>query len=34
MSSHEECLRLMAEMPVVDVEAGRELTIGERFGLR
>jgi len=34
VSSHEECLRLMAAMPVVDVEAGRELTIGERFGLR
>ena len=28
-----ERLRLMREMPVVDVETGRELTIGERFGI-
>ena len=33
VSTHEECLRLMTEMPVVDVNAGRELTIGERFGV-
>ena len=28
-----ERLRLMRDMPVVDVEIGRELTIGERFGV-
>jgi hypothetical protein len=33
VSPPEERLRLMREMPVVDVEAGRELTIGERFGV-
>lgn len=33
VSSHEERLRLMAEMPLVDVESGRELTVAERFGL-
>jgi hypothetical protein len=33
VSDPQERLRLMREMPVVDVEAGRELTIGERFGV-
>jgi hypothetical protein len=33
VSAPEERLRLMRDMPVVDVEAGRELLIGERFGV-
>jgi hypothetical protein len=33
VSAAEERLRLMREMPLVDVEAGREVTIGERFGV-
>jgi hypothetical protein len=33
VSAPEERLRLMHDMPVVDVEAGREITIGERFGV-
>jgi hypothetical protein len=32
VSDPQERLRLMREMPIVDVDAGRELTIGERFG--
>ena len=33
VSAPQERLRLMREMPVVDVESGREVTIGERFGV-
>lgn len=33
VSSHEDRLRLMAELPLVDVDSGRELTVAERFGL-
>jgi hypothetical protein len=31
VSDPQERLRLMREMPLVDVESGRELTVGERF---
>jgi hypothetical protein len=33
ISDPEERLRLMADMPVVDVETGAEITIGERLGV-
>jgi len=33
VSAAEERLRLMREMPLVDVESGREVTIGECFGV-
>jgi hypothetical protein len=33
VSDPQERLRLMREMPLVDVESGRELTVGERFGV-
>jgi hypothetical protein len=32
VTGHEEQLRLIADMPIVDVEAGEETTVGERFG--
>jgi hypothetical protein len=33
ISGHEERLRLIADLPVVDLESGREITVGKRFGL-
>jgi hypothetical protein len=33
VSSHEERLRLIADLTLVDLDSGRELTVGERFGL-
>ena len=33
VSSNEQRLRLMAELPLVDLESGREVTVAERFGL-
>jgi hypothetical protein len=33
VSNPQERLRLLRELPVVDVEAGREVTIGEHFGV-
>ena len=34
IADHEERLRLLASMPLVDVDAGRELTVAERFDLK
>ena len=33
VSRHEDRLRLIAEMPLVDLESGREVTVAERFAL-
>jgi hypothetical protein len=33
VSSHEERMRLIADLPLVDVESNREVTVVERFGL-
>jgi hypothetical protein len=33
LSTHDERLRLLADMPVFDLDAGREVTIARRFGL-
>jgi hypothetical protein len=33
LSSHDERLRAIASMPVVDLDANREVTVAERFGL-
>ncbi len=33
VSSHEDRLQLIAELPLVDLESGREVTVAERFGL-
>jgi len=33
VSSHEQALRLMGDMPLVDVESGSELAVAERFGI-
>ena len=33
ISAHEERLRLIADLPLVDLESGREISVGERFGL-
>jgi hypothetical protein len=33
ISAHEERLRLIADLPLVDLESGRETSISERFGL-
>ena len=33
ISGHEQRLRLISEMPLADVESGRELTVAARFGL-
>ena len=33
VSDHENRLRLIAEMPLVDLESGLEVTVAERFGL-
>jgi hypothetical protein len=33
VTRHEDQLHLIADLPLVDVEAGRETTVGERFGV-
>lgn len=33
ISGHEERLRLIADLPLVDLETGRDITVGKRFGL-
>jgi hypothetical protein len=33
ISRHEDRLRLISEMPLVDLECGREVSVAERFGV-
>jgi hypothetical protein len=33
ISSHDERLRLIADLPLVDLKSGRDVTVGERFAL-
>ena len=33
VSSHEDRLRLIADLPLIDLESGRNVTVAERFGL-